>query len=68
MSKSKRDKKSRRRKVKVEDNDPEAANDFLLSRHNDYDANSFVSSPTSSPEENVRGRKRPKDSMAEELV
>jgi hypothetical protein len=68
MSKGKRDKKSRRRKVKVEDNDPEAANDFLLSGQNDYDMDGVVSSPASSPEENVRGRKRPKDSMAEELV
>lgn len=66
MSKGKRDKRSRRRKLKVED-DPEAANDFLLSGQNDCD-DGFVSSPTSSPEKNVRGRKRPKDSMAEELV
>ena len=67
-SKSKRDKKLRRKKTKIEDNDIEAANGFLLSRHDDDDSYPFVSSPNSSPDDNMRGRKRPKDSMAEELV
>ena len=67
-SKSKRDKKLRRKKTKIEDNDPEAANGFLLSRNDDDDSYPFVSSPNSSPDDNMRGRRRPKDSMAEELV
>ena len=65
MSKSKRAKNSRRNKVKVDD--PEASNGFLLSGQNDYDGDGFVSS-TSSPEETVRGRKRPNDSLTDELV
>ena len=67
MSKNKRDKKQHRKKSKLEDNDPEAANEFLLSGQNGYVADS---SPNSSPNESLRGRKRPKDtvSMAEELV
>ena len=67
MSKNKRDKKHRK-KGKLEDNDPEAANEFLLSGQNSYTADCFVSSPNSSPNENSRGRKRPTASMAEELV
>ena len=66
-SKNKRDKKSRHRKTKIEDNDAEAANGFLLSTQDDDDSYAFMSSPGSSPENN-KARKRPKDSMAEELV
>ena len=68
MSKSKRDKKLHKKKTKLEDNDPEAANEFLLSGQSSYEADCFVSSPNSSPGENIRGRKRAKDTMAEELV
>ena len=66
--KSSKNKRSRRKKTKIEDNDPEAANGFLLSSQNDDDSYPFVSSPNSSPNDNMRGRRRPKDSMAEELV
>jgi hypothetical protein len=65
---NKRDKKSRGRKVKIEDKDMEAANDFLLSGQNSHEVDCFVSSPNSSPDEKVRGRKIPKDSMSEHLV
>ena len=65
---NKRDKKSRGRKVKIEDKDMEAANDFLLSGQNSNEVECFVSSPNSSPDEKVRGRKIPKDSMSEHLV
>ena len=68
MSKNKRDKKLRKKKAKIEDNDPEPADEFLLSGQDSYVEECFVSSPNSSPNENIRGRKRPKDSMAEELV
>ena len=46
----------------------EAANDFLLSGQSSHDVDCFVSSPNSSPDEKVRGRKIPKDSMSEHLV
>ena len=68
ISRNKRDKKSRRRKAKIEDNDLEAANDFLLSGENGHDMDSYGVSTNHSPDENMRGRKRPKDSMSEQLV
>ena len=46
----------------------EAANDFLLSGQNSNEVECFVSSPNSSPDEKVTGRKIPKDSMSEHLV
>ena len=48
--------------------DPEAADGFLLSDHSGFDRDAFASSsPTSSPDEKVRGQKY-RDSMAEKLV